>query len=44
MQRSIQITTDLETILIISVYMPVDYDNEQSVENYITKIGFLGGL
>ena len=40
----IRIATDLETILIISVYMPVDYGNEQSVEDYITEIGFLGGL
>ena len=30
---AIRITTDLGTILIISVYMPVDYGNEQSVED-----------
>ena len=41
---AIRITTDLETILIISVYMPVDYGNEQSVEDYITEIDLLGGL
>ena len=41
---AIWITTDLGTILIISVYMPVDYGNEQSVEDYITEIGLLGGL
>ncbi len=37
---AIRITTDLRTIIIISVYMPVDYGNEQSVEDYITEIGF----
>ena len=41
---AIRITTDLGTILIISVYVPLDYGNEQSVEDYITEIGFLGGL
>ena len=37
---AIRITTDLGTILIISVYMPFDYGDEQSLEDYITETGF----
>ena len=40
----IRITTSLGTILIVSVYMPVDYGDGQALEDYITEIGFLEGL
>ena len=39
-----RVRTDIGVILVVAVYLPVDYGDLCSAEDYSTKLGFLEGL
>ena len=41
---AVQVTSSCGTILVADVYMPVDYGDTQSLDEYISEIGCLEGV